>query len=365
MRNIFTILFAIFSLHTEAQKEANPDNSKIDFTAFWSNTVVLPEPEEAITPGFTISDIVMIDNRFDTSTLGFMQRAYPDTRRLLTLKNGTSNDIRSFLLSSINPLKLHSDTSAYKLICIIKKLWLSDEIYKSAMDQKDKIKGNDIKESGIMIRLEFLAVKNENYVPLYRFDTTITDTHNIHKYGGKYLFYSLTAALHKLITFSNEKISMSKKKISWEDLTHYNISRFNIPILLETPQKGAYVSFEEFRNNTPSIKIYSIKPGRLSDEIYSTNENGNEVPLRNIWGYSNGENIYLKSAGSFFKLYRSNNTFNIYGAKSVVKAGPSMPVGNPAFSIPSQGEYIKKDQIWGYSLKLNPFQLDMETGIIY
>lgn len=117
------------------QKEVNPDDGKIDFNRFWSNTIVLPKPDTIISPGFSIADIVIIDNRFDTSTLGFMQRGYPDTRRFLKLKNGTSKEIRDYFLSVFDPSKIDT-TSAYTLICIIKKLWLSDEIYTSGDEKK-------------------------------------------------------------------------------------------------------------------------------------------------------------------------------------------------------------------------------------
>ena len=89
-----------------------------------------------------------------------------------------------------------------------------------------------------------------------------------------------------------------------------------IPILkTEMPDRGVYKSFNEFKNNNPSIKDFEIKKGQYTDELLIT-ENNQTYPLQNFWGYSDGKNLFIRSADNLFQLIKAGNTFNIKGIKS-------------------------------------------------
>ena len=319
MKHLLTFLLIIYYLPVAAQHEVNRDKTYINFGSFLPHVYTLPKPKSKINLAFTINNITVIDSRFDTSTLGFMQQNFPDTKRILQLNNGTINSITTYILTSIDTTNHIQDTSGYTLVCIIKKLWLSDEIYKSEIDTSWAAKGNDSLQSGIIIRFDFFAGRNDGLIPLYRFDSTITGKKHIYGRGDNYLAEVLSASIERLNTFTIDKLGKAKKIYSWPDIEKYNEERFKIPILLEKPEKGVFMSFDEFRNNKPSIKQYKISPGKKTDELYYVDESGKETLLKDVFGYSDGENVFLASGNNFFKLYRTNNTFNIWGAKNFKK----------------------------------------------
>ena len=363
MKYLLSLLFAIGLINAFAQNDVNPDNGKIDFTKFWTNSISMPEIEKTVSPGFVINDIKVFDKRFDTSTLGFMQKGYPDTRRLLKLKNGDINDIRAYLLGSITPHASPADTTGYVLVCVIKKLWLSDEIYTA--EEEKHLPLTRARESGILFRSEFLAYKNGVYIPLYRFDTTLTSEENVYKSGGDYLANAFSLSLQKLASFNSTKIETSKSKYNWQQVEDFNAQRFNIPILTGVPSKGVYLTLQEFKNNEPSIKKFIIKPDKRTDDVFIVDSHGTETLLRNFFACSDGTDIYLKSAGNLFKLYRMNNTFNLFGAKSLSRAGMYIPVGVPLITAPATGKMVTPMRNSKYKINHHPYQLDMETGIIY
>lgn len=368
MKFIFITLLTIFSLAAAAQKRVPASNGEVDFENFAYRTVSLNKSDNKITPGFFISDILVLDYRFDSSMLGFMQTNFPNNKNRLKLKNGTTQDIRSYLLSSINSSNLTTDTSAYQLICIIKKLLLSDEIYTSETDQNYTDKTNDTKKSGIKLQLDFFVKKKEDYIPLYDFDSTITGAATVRKSSAYYLQHSLFTSLQKLNSFSPEKIKTLRGKYNWDEIEQYYLKRFTVPILEETPQKGVFLSLEEFRKNAPSITKYEIIAGKKTDELYCYDDSGKAILLRNVFGYSDGENTFIESSGNFFKLIKTNHTFNLYGAKSFRKSGhKKKPPYVPLLGVGlATGVIIVEDRSGAkYNLKLSPYQLDLETGIIY
>lgn len=366
MKSIVAALIILYTGNVLAQKNTSPDNTHIDFSKFWLHKITLHKPGTTFSAGCMFSDIRVEDNRFDTSTLGFMHRGSVDMKSLIKFKNGLSNEIRDYLINSIDRPVSATSTASYKLICIIKKLWLTDELYEK--EEKNSLQRSV--QSGIIFRVEYLAEKENVYTPLYRFDTTLTGDKNIYRSGDNYIEDALTSSLLKLSPFTEKKIEQIKSKYSWSEIEEYNKQRFNLPVLTDTLQKGVYITFEEFKNNKPSIAAYVIKPDKKNDDIYVKDNKGKEILIRELYGYSDGKDIFISSAGNFFRLYRSGNSFNVYGAKYLKKvrdprilessvAGIGLGVGQaPSFPTGTKSGYI-------YKLRLAPFQLDMETGEIY
>lgn len=349
-----------------AQKEETPDEKKINFDKFWYNTIPLPDPASQISTLINISGFRVIDARFDTSTIGFMQKGFPDTRRKLKLEHSTTKDIQSFFDSSILKSNHYEASPGYEILCVIKKLWLSDEIYASEGNLSvggEKTVHVDVR-SGIMLRLDFFAFNNREYTPLYRYDTTVADKETIFRNGGVYLAAALAGSLSKLGQFSNNKIGASKK-VGYNQIEQINIARFDAPILKQTPRKGIYMSFEEFKNNQPSITEYRIDPDEKTDEIYAKDKDGKEMLLRNTYGFSDGTEIYVAGANNFFKLHKASQTFNMYGAKSLKKSRQYFTAGKLITMGLNPEAFSKNNTKIKYKLKHHPYQLDMETGDFY
>ncbi|OJY86296.1 MAG: hypothetical protein BGP13_05885 [Sphingobacteriales bacterium 40-81] len=367
MKKIFAFILLILSIKAAAQREESPDRNRIDFSKFRIHKITLHKPSFTVSAGCMFADIIVEDNRFDTSTLGFMHKGSIDPKHVIRLKNGFTNEIRNYLISSIDrPVANH--TASYKLICIIKKLWLSDEIYDEKEDKYQRSPATS--GSGVIFRIEYLAEKDNFYIPLYRLDSTITGDKNIHRDADLYIEDALTLSLSKLRLFTESKIEQITKRYTLSQVEQYNKERFNIAILNDSLQKGIYLTFDELRNNKPSVKEFVVKAGEKNDDIYIKNALGKEILIRELYGYSDGKNIFISSAGSFFRLYRSGNTFNFYGAKLLKKvrdfrlgetAAAALVFGGAPALIP----YNTTKPGYNFKLTHNPYQLDMETGDIY
>ncbi len=235
--------------------------------------------------------------------LDLCKKGFPDTRRKLKLKNGTIADIKSFFDSSILASNTTDTDPAYEIICTIKKLWLSDEIY--CTNGSPSTPGGqtihvDIM-SGVMLRMEFFALYNNECAPLYRYDTTIVGTETVFKNGGTLSLVRLIGKLKKALSIYVCQDHCCEKKLNYSEIEQYNAARFSIPILEQIPRKGIYMSFEEFKNNQPSITEYRVNADKMTDEIYAKDGSGKEMLLRNVYGFSDGTNVYIGGAGNFFQ----------------------------------------------------------------
>ena len=132
-----------------------------------------------------------------------------------------------------------------------------------------------------------------------------------------------------------------------------------IPILKDGLfKKGVYLSFEEFKNNKPSIVEYKEKEMRyklINTEKYLEDMNGNTIS--NYWSYSDGKIMRYGMLGNE-KVYRVQNTFCFF----IKVTGYIVSSGNETFSNSGSGINTtskRKYEVWV------PFQIDMETGEVY
>lgn len=365
---MFIFLLLISTARALAQKEGSPDKTRVDFSKFSIHRITLHKPSVTFSPGCMFSDIIVEDNRFDTNTLGFMHKGSVDPKSVIKFKNGFTSEIRNYLITSIDH-PVSGYTVSYKLIGVVKKLWLSDEIFNE--EDERYLPDTKLRKSGIIFRIEFLAEREGLYTPLYRFDTTITGDKNIYQHGNSYIEKVLMLSLSKLGSFTENQINQIKSKYSWEEIEQYNQQRFNLPVLTGTLSKGVYLTFEEFKNNKPSIIDFVIKPDKKNDDIYIKDEQGKEMLMRDLYGYSDGKDIFISSAGNFFRLYRSGNSFNIFGVKSLKKVrsaniAENAVAGLGLAAVRWSPAYLGKSHSgYNYKLRPAPFQLDMETGNIY
>lgn len=306
-----------------------------------------------------IKSIACIDHRIDTMTLGFMQRQVENKKYFIQTRNKFENDITNY----INTVTSLSDTNSnLSLLFIINKLWLTDEIRNTILQNSDETKPREF-VSGILARIDFVLTDGINYYPLSRFDSVITGNEYIYQFAEEYVGQAIYQSLVKLSSVNLEGIQQRLKKVSLIHLTRYYNERINIEILKDTVyKKGIYKSFNEFKSNKPSITDYEIEFGKTEDMIYEKNKNGSVISARDIWGFCDGTTIYIRSVDNFFPLYKLNTVFYVYGAKSVVRS-KQVRMGN--FLISPLGAALDKgSKKIVYSIVLKPYQLDLENGTL-
>ena len=123
-------------------------------------------------------------------------------------------------------------------------------------------------------------------------------------------------------------------------------------------QKGVFLTFKDFENNLSLHPDFIIRQSKLTDDLYIKKENSEEL-LTDYWGFYDGSDYYIRVGFNVFKLYRQNNTFDLYGNKYITNLihnyGYSGGSGVPPFRIKTQSMKVEND----------PLQLNMDSGEVY
>lgn len=367
MKNILLPFFLIMVLVARPQRKVFREGPERDFSSFKPRKIKLVT--EGLGPvvalSFQPANITVLDFRFDDKALGFVNKRTPREEKLI-LEPGTCEGIELYLKKRLNLPA--TKMVGHELVAVIQKLWLSDDLV--VVDQH--LKKMVPQQSGIVMKVSYFLKSGDSYFPLYKFDSTIVDIYPAAKQAGYYLALAIEKSIGKLAYINADKIIESGKKYSMSFIKDTYASRFTLPVLSENPKKGVYLSFEEFRKNKPSITRFSVRSDGTTDNLYYKDESGKEVLLRTLYAMSDGTDFYIWASDNFYKLYRSGNTFNLYGSRYYHHPAPAyfidplfMPgylLGNAAgmsaivtFNPNGGGHRNMKRKMYFY-------QLDMENG---
>jgi len=387
----FMVLCCVRFLCANAQLSHSRWKENFDVNDFRVKTIDIPAPEDKLILQ-NINGVSVIDARADNDRIGFMQKKIIDpvsgvlnnavrnqeeqkinTRpTFVKIRNGVQYQSEQFVNGY---LSLPCNNSLPSILMVIKKLWLSDEL-----DFNDQRKGDlpgpkskDVWTSGVDVRIEFYLRAATDYFALYRYDTVISKATTISEYGPQFIGLALQLSLNKMKQM-DERIPaiMEKRKFAFEEIIQHNEDAFNMPVLKDIVLKaGVYLTFDEFKNNNPSQREYELKKDKLTDVVYINGPNGKQYMERDVWGYCDGVNAYIKSADNFFVLQRCANAFYVYGAKRIMVVNDA-PTAGP-FYYPNggpNGGYWENTPYTSFNgpkrtIKLEPFQLDWSTGKLY
>jgi hypothetical protein len=307
------------------------------------------------------SRIVVEDVRQDTSKLGFSR--WTQTRR-----SGTYCASGSFQVEIAGYLNKYfqknlDSQSPYELLVCIKKLWLS---------QFDTTNG---KLPVARTFPEFLYYKadvylrqGENYYPVLRVDTIFSGNR---REASSSALTIQNAFLHTISSVRHSDISIviKRKTRNREEINAYNkqpaLPIFQVPV----PEKGIYCSFQEFKYNQPCHKEFLIRFEAAVDIIYVKGADGNLFVKRDIWGLSDGKNVFIRMGDNLFPMYNRQNTWEFFGTFKFIKTnfeipamfGPGIPLSLAVAAATTQG----MDEARFKAVDMRPYQVDMETGKFY
>ncbi len=357
------LLFLSGITFAQGGKSDNPDDLKEK--VYKLNVKTIP-------PGnfkLPFQSIKIIDSRPDTSKLGFKAGSFlsPYSFQKIALKPGISNGIEDFYNDYYK--NNFSQNGKVLLVCI-KKLWMNNKPGKPVKSSTQDI--NRLSLQDIYAKFEYYFGAENAYVPLIRKDTIfqLTALTNVEEFNAededKLPF--LCFALEKMVENVNYEAYIqgfeNKKKMSPEDIHAYNAKSNNIPILMEAPKKGVFMTFDEFKNNRPSVLSFSKRkiPKKKIDEIID--EKGNVI--LHYFAYYDGENLAMyKPLSSLFSVSRKQYNPVIY------KVGSSLQFFENQIINTSNTSFIDADNS---SVPLRtpqqtvfrvPRQIDLDTGDVY
>lgn len=339
----------------------NPSSSKINLAGFQKKELKIATPESIVELPYKALQV--LDKRADTSLIGFYDFFQPKSARqsFLVLKDGSSKSFTDFFT---NTAKLNS-TAKGELLIVIRKFWLSKEIEHRAINETTK-KEEQPFVPGIITRFEFYVKSEAMYVPLLRFDSTFKLLNK--QKGDEDIFISsvLLTVLNKAAEVDPENKLRTGVKRTFDEVESF--SKISIPVLsANVLKKGIYTSFNEFRNNNPSIPNYEIRKDNKSSLLIAKDANGQEYPIRKIWGFCDGDKVFIKSVDNFFELHFLNGTIYSKASKQIIRSSgnDSKILSYLILPLPIADGLDKSGAFEKYGITLNYYQLDVDTGRLY
>jgi hypothetical protein len=297
-------------------------------------------------------DIIVLDKRYDSSKAGYANvLAGRSKYSRIVPKQSWSVIINNYFKKNLDP------ASSQSLVFIIRSFWIQRGAIEELTSKKVVTKaafGSTDFGGNCKAAIDVYVQTDSSLQPLFQVDTSfISLISNFNKNTVEnFFFLPFDSVARKIATLKIEEVISRKRKLSWKEVNDHYSSRLNFPVLTEQSiNKGIYFTFNDFKNNKPYATSIRFREGKLTDELYIT-ENGKEELVVNYWGFCDNEgNLYIKSGFNAFKAIRQQNTFELYGAKYV-----SNYHNNPA-----QGDI----RISSYSLDEKILQVNMDNGKLF
>ena len=341
---ILPILFTLSSAAQDKTDRANPGNLA-------EKTYRLNPKEAAQSLSLPFSQVKVIDARFDTTKIGFVTVQGSLTRKL-NLETGLAAGLENYFQFSTGL----SNSDSLNLLIVVKKFWIS--LSAPLNYEKSKTSSSYALPMSLHAKWELYLFKGNEYLPFRRIDTLIKNdqpiaklfNHENNKVGVEENIHSILR--HFLSQFSYEgamKVFDERNKKSLAEIIAANNTRFEIPVLKAAKiNKGIYLSFEEFKNNQPSITAFTentMTTGLSRKDIYLTTSNG--ITVSKYFVYNNGEKT-MAGGNQGEVIFRNGDSFEFFLRTRI--ATPRSP-----------GDMVIGNHIT-YRI---PYQVDMEGGGFY
>lgn len=237
MNKCITIALLCFFTHKLSAQQNNTDS-----------TVSLSSSTVAAAPAIPIASIQIATALPDTTTIGYIGQPTRNAAFRLIPGTGFTNWLQTFVNSKYKNV---FDTTGRQLVWVIKNVSIS----------KDSTGNN------IFVRLKAdvaSAAANKKYSLTSTVDTVIKTTGAKAKYS-----LAVEEAIQALFTVSgNNNTPVSTQPLTVNDLISRAQQVYNIPAIKDSIYKrGVYSTFEEFKNNSPSIANAIIKVNNKGNAI--------------------------------------------------------------------------------------------------
>jgi len=337
IRFLFIYLLTSFSFLNSFSQKKNPD--VFSFSKYHKRKLSIGNSKSPVKYDRQMRNLTVLDWREDT-TVGFMGNDY-------FVIPGIENSIKNELLLE-DEFKSGSRLASTKIIVCLKKLWIARHLTEE----------NNHWQGGIIWKADCFEKVNDTFVYLSGVDTVIKGGSNTNFIAKKLIPFCLQLTTSKI----KSAIEDPGKKKAYVDINQFRINYHKIPVLQKgQKKKGLYLTYEQFLNDTPTPVNFEVERDKLSDALFVKNSKGNYELVRNLWGYCDGENRYIKSGEKYFQLCRYNNTFYFYGAKYIQKfVSEDIGTASVLNVVTNTNRKITK-----YTLNYYPFQLEISDGKFY
>lgn len=369
---ILSVTLCVIVFTSAAQKNnevldpANSPSSKLKKSEL---SLGRPKSRESVT--LPISHVQIIDVRPDTSKFGVY--TFLAGRYQYTFEKPIAAELNVFFNSYLeNQFHPFGDT----IIAYVKKMWIGE--YDSINIERQLRK----RMRQLFLKIEFYQKKERCFYPLYRYDTCLFIQHAPGKQTMEPLESVLTGSVRKLFLLKADSYTRLTC-VTEEKVTALNEIPFMYPVIQDSlPAKGVFKSFEDFRNNQPRHRQFTIEFGKTSDQVFIPGEKIADSALIDYWGVCDGDHVFMKIGLNLFPLFRSGANYDLYAFDEMRISSPfsepfvsqntlanSGAVFNPNYSQSQTLVAVGIAELLSYiriqSKKIRVFQLDLETGKLY
>ncbi len=289
---------------------ANVDAQWYGFPAFassyrGSDEYFLLNADEPVTKtALPCNHIQFIDNRYDTSLLGF----FPIYKRI-PKKIRLNDELPLWMQSQFEKMFTRNEKEPRQLLIVIQKLWFSPEAHEKFSLLKQRL------QIGLYYNLEVYSRLNDQYFAIKRlqgdFHTTFYE-----QTAYQVLTDSLFGLLQNVLPETDYEVREAKNKtIDSTTLFKYlNDKKQRLP--QNTFQKGIYASYDDFiqqkvmSDSVEVVKSYDYYQSKMVGCNLGVYIQGELQSCNQCWGYFDGRFLYLNSGNGFFmRLRQLGNQF--------------------------------------------------------
>ncbi len=304
------------------------------------------------------SGIEIRDIRPDTTKLGFYRSTKDRHSYKYRFAGNTGDELTTFLRDHFQ--QSLTPGSGNHLVIYIKKLWLSE------FDSTElNLHNTHVRNAWLYLKTEIYLRSKDAYFPIYRFDSVVYARKNNSYTSGGFISSILLNSLQVLERTNFDKV-MQKRSLDLAAVDAFNNLTVATPAFPK-PTKGVYVSYDEFKSGRPSCTDFEVRFESLADIIYVKEADGDIYPKRNVWGFSDGETVFIRMGSNFFPLYNQEKTWEFYGTAAMEFRAPRMPV-LPGAGLPlmiASAGVAEFSQYEKRLVNLRAFQVDIENGKFY
>lgn len=329
----YTPLLLLF-LQSIANAQYDNSNNKDSFkikNAKYSYHILSANKNERSYIKLPYDTIIFKDVRYDTT---FFALSYPIFRisKTYNIKENFSGGFSKNLSNYFNSyFQTSNNNEDKKLLCFIKKFSITLQY-----DFLEHYNNGNLRDSivnQVDIEIECYYKHGDTLFPAIRFDTSYTHRFPTIITNVPLVIKELLHPFINKIEQSNFNHIVNRKAYSESDIRNKYQNRFNIPILSTgSYKKGIYKNFKEFINNSPSIDSFAITTDKMkvnatgtknfdltslayrtfqknNSAIFLHDKNNQLISPSDVFGFSDGQTIWIQHGAFFYPLEKVNNSF--------------------------------------------------------
>jgi hypothetical protein len=244
--------------------------------------------------------IIIRDFRADKSKLGFARAGEKIENRRFVFPEEDKN----YLAKKTNELFSSNSKSGDTILVALKNLWLFQSQQQAGAVKREFL-GEIQRVSHCFINCDVYSYKQGNTTNIGTIDTVISTNGWIVNKSESLLKTTLLTSLY---------ICDSLLKAQDAVTDHFGIMKpdLNFPICsTEHPKKGIYFSFQNFLNNNPDTSVFETET-KKERRILKSSSYPDSI-IAGCWGFSDGNAVYMNINNDYYRLNRSQKTFDLRG----------------------------------------------------